>query len=774
MKKRFMPRIEAHRSPPCKAALAHASSAQYARAMQTDATIRLAITGMRCAGCVASVEKALRATPGVDEAEVNFADHSALVRGTASPAVLLKAVAQAGYQAVEIVDEEAQEQEKAQEEFLRTRQLFQKSYFALLVAVPALLFGFPAMLGGGMPHWLMQWGAPVLALLTLAVMVFSGGQFFTGFWNSLRHRHANMDTLIALGTGAAWIYSLAVILAPEWFPGGTAEPFWDVIPVVIGLVVLGQALEMRARGRTSSAVQRLVGLRPKSARVVRDGIEKDVPLMEVRVGDTLRVRPGEKIAVDGVVIEGDSAVDEAMLTGEPLPVEKTIGSAVTGGTLNQSGSLLYRAVKVGKDTALARIVEAVRQAQGAKPAIGRLADAIAAVFVPVVLVIAVAAFVVWLNMGPEPQLNYAVVVAVTVLVIACPCALGLATPMAVMVGVGKAAEHGILIRNGDALQQAGRLTTVVLDKTGTVTQGKPQVTLIEPLNGWDSADVLSLAASLELGSQHALAEAILLKAESEKVPVAQSRGFVSYAGLGVGGEVAGQSLLLGNTRLMQERGVDCSAALSLLQTHAARGDTPILLAAGQELAGILVVSDPLKPDSAVAVAALYALGLKVLLLTGDSQAAASRVAQQVGITDVLAEVLPQDKADKIAELQARGEVVAMVGDGINDAIALTQADVGFAIGAGTDVAIESADVVLMSGSLQGVVSAIRVSRATLRNIRQNLFGAFIYNIVGIPVAAGVLYPFFGLLLNPMIAGAAMAMSSVTVVANAGRLRKFKP
>jgi Cu+-exporting ATPase len=741
---------------------------------KSDPVLHLAVDGMRCAGCVTAVENALNAVPGVAEASVNFADRSATVKGKADAASLVGAVKAAGYQASVKVDEEAAEQERDAAESRHYRVLLHKSWFALGVAVPALLAGFPAMVGGNMPHSLMQMLSPVLAVLTFAVMAISGSQFFSGFWNSLRHRRANMDTLIALGTGAAWTYSLAVTLMPGWFPGGTAEPFWDVIPVVIGLVVLGQALEMRSRGQTSAAVQRLIGLKPKTARVLRDGQEVDVALADVRVGDLLRVRPGEKIAVDGLVTEGYSSVDEAMLTGEPLPVEKISGSTVTGGTLNQSGSLLYQATRVGKETALARIVDAVRQAQGAKPAIGRLADRIAAVFVPVVLVIAVLAFVLWFNFGPEPHLNYAMVVAVTVLVIACPCALGLATPMAVMVGVGKAAEFGILIRDGDALQQAGSLTTIVLDKTGTVTQGKPAVTAVVAVNGWDERDVLSLVASLEAGSEHPLANAVLRKAEETGVPLAPVAQFKALAGRGVSGEVAGQQVTLGNAQLMAMDHLDCSVLQQSAAEYAAQGATPVFVAVGKELAGMLVVADALKPDAAEAIAQLKAMGLKVTLLTGDNVLAAKAVARQVGITDVLAEVLPQDKDKKVAELIAQGETVGMVGDGINDAIALSRAHVGFAIGTGADIAMESAGVTLMSGSLHGVANAMLISRATMKNIRQNLFGAFIYNILGIPLAAGVLFPHFGVLLNPMLAGAAMALSSVTVVANAGRLRKFKP
>ena len=742
--------------------------------MSNSNPLRLAIEGMRCAGCVTGVETALRGVAGVAEAHVNFADRTADVRGDVETAALISAVEKAGYRASEIVDEEAAESDKQAAELAHYKVLLRKSGFALAVAVPALAFGFPAMLGGAMPHAWMQWASPALALLTLAVMLYSGPQFFVGAWKSLRNHTATMDTLIALGMAAAWGYSMTVTIAPQLFPAGTAEPFWDVIAVVIGLVVLGQALEMRARGRTSEAVQRLIGLRPKTARVVRDGQEIDVPLAEVRVGDTLRVRPGEKIAVDGKVIEGHSLVDESMLTGEPMPVEKKTDAEVAGGTLNKSGTFLFVATRVGKDTALSRIVEMVRQAQGAKPAIGRLADKVSAWFVPTVLIIAVIAFVAWFDFGPEPHLNFAMVAAVTVLVIACPCALGLATPMSVMVGVGKAAEHGILIRNGDALQQAGQLTTVVLDKTGTVTLGKPAVTALVPTNNWDEAALLRIAASLEAGSEHPLAEAVLAAAKERGATLAPVQGFQAVVGHGVHGEVEGRHVRFGNYRFMETHGIDCQSLHGQAQQLAERAATPMFLAVDGKLAGIVAVADPIKPDSKEAIRRLHGLGIKVVMLTGDNVATAHAVAAQVGIDTVHAEVLPQDKDKQVAELMARGEKVGMVGDGINDAPALARADVGFAIGTGTDVAIESADVTLMSGSLHGVPNAIAISRTTVRNIRQNLFGAFIYNVLGIPIAAGALYPFLGLLLNPMIAGAAMAMSSVTVVSNAGRLRWFKP
>lgn len=738
----------------------------------------LAIDGLRCAGCVSNVEKALSKVPGVDSASVNFAEHTARVEGNAALVDLIKAVSDAGYKASEIEDMQAEDDDTRQQaELMHYHKLLHKSWFALAVAVPALAFGFPAMLGGEMPHEWMQPASYVLAVLTLAVILYSGPQFFVGAWKSFRNHTATMDTLIAVGIGAAWSYSVVATLAPQLFPQGTAEPFWDVIAVVVGLVVLGQALEMRARGRTSEAVQRLIGLRPKTARVMRDGKEMDIPLAEVRVNDTLRVRPGEKIAVDGILIDGHSSVDESMLTGEPMPLEKSVGDQVAGGTINKAGSFLYRATRVGKDTALSRIVEMVRQAQGAKPAIGRLADVISAYFVPAVLIIALLTFVAWYNFADNfgmPQLSFAMVVAVTVLIIACPCALGLATPMAVMVGVGKAAEYGILIRNGSALQQAGKLTCVVLDKTGTVTQGKPAVAAVVPASGWQENDVLKLAASLEAGSEHPLAEAIVTAAAERSVQPAGVEGFQAVAGHGVLGMVEGRKVLLGNPRFMQTNSIDISSVETAAAELAGKGATPTYLAADGKFVGIVALADPIKADSREAIARLRALKLKIVMLTGDNARTAQAVAAQVGIDEVLADVLPEDKDKKISELLTRGEIVGMVGDGINDAPALARADVGFAIGTGTDVAIESADITLMSGSLHGVPNAIAISRATVRNIKQNLFGAFIYNVLGIPIAAGILFPFFGVLLNPMIAGAAMAMSSVTVVSNAGRLRWFKP
>ena len=735
--------------------------------------IVLDIQGMRCAGCVGAVETALRGVEGVAQAEVNFAERTARVFGTAPVERLVQAVTHAGYQATEVIDEAQAEQDRNAAEEIQYRKLLRQSWFALGSAILAIGASLPGMLGAAnhaLAHETSHW----LAMLTLAVMGYSGPQFFRGALNALRARHFTMDTLIALGMTAAWGYSALATYLPGLFPSGTTEPFWDVIPVVIGLVVLGQALEMRARGRASEAIRRLVGLKPDTACVIRDGQEQVIPLAQVRIDDTLRVRPGEKIAVDGVVIEGKSSIDAAMLTGEPLPVEVSAGAEVTGGTINRTGTFLYRATHIGQDTVLARIIAMVRQAQGAKPAIGRVADRIAGVFVPVVLIIAVVAFTMWMLVGPEPRLNYAMVVAVSVLVIACPCALGLATPMAVMMGVGKAAEYGILIRNGDALQQAGQLSCIVLDKTGTVTQGKPSVTDIVTLPGHMTNDLLTLAAALEAGSEHPLAEAVVTAAKARSLEIPPVTGFSAVPGHGVRGTVQSQPLMLGHRKWLETEGIDCSALQAETLHNETAAATSVYLAKNGKLMGLIAISDPIKQDSVAAIMRLKQQGMKVILLTGDQTATAHAVAAQVGIETVFAEVLPQDKDRKIAELMAQGEKVGMVGDGINDAIALSRADVGFAIGTGTDVAIESADVTLMSGSLHGVANAVAISRATMRNIRQNLFGAFVYNALCIPIAAGVLFPWLGLLLNPMIAGAAMALSSITVVSNAGRLRWFKP
>jgi Cu+-exporting ATPase len=578
-----------------------------------------------------------------------------------------------------------------------------------------------------------------------------------------------MDTLIALGTGSAWLYSMAVVLFPGAIPSLAHHAYFEAAAVILALVNFGAALEMKARGRSSEAIRRLIGMQSATARVLRDGAERDVPIEQVGLDETVRVLPGEKLPVDGVIIEGHSSIDESMLTGEPLPVEKGRGDRVVGGTLNTTGSFLMKTTHIGRDTVLAHIIDMVRTAQGSKPPVGRLADRVAGIFVPSVLLIAVATFLLWFNIGPEPRIGYSIVTAITVLVIACPCALGLATPISIMVSIGKAAGQGILIRNGESLQRARQVTTVVLDKTGTVTEGRPAVTGITTCPGHDEAGLLAAAASIEAGSEHAMAAAILSAARDRDIGPTRAENFRAIAGRGVEGEVGGRHVLLGNARLMQERGV----AVANLQPAGEMPGSRVYVAMDNEAAGMLTVTDPVKEDSASAIRRLQARGLGIVMLTGDARAAAEAVAAEVGIDHVVAGLLPEDKAEHVAALQARGEVVAMVGDGINDAPVLARADVGFALGSGTDVAIESADITLMGSSLHAVADAIEISTATVRNIWQNLFGAFIYNSLGIPVAAGILYPFTGMLLNPMIAGAAMALSSVTVVSNANRLRRMR-
>jgi Cu+-exporting ATPase len=600
-----------------------------------------------------------------------------------------------------------------------------------------------------------------------------GRPFFVGAWKALRHHNANMDTLIALGTGTAWLYSMVVVLAPGLVPEAARHVYFEASAMIIGLISLGLALEVRARGKTSAAVKRLLDLRAKTARVLRDGGEQDIPVEQVVAGDRVRVRPGEKIAVDGEVEEGSSRLDESMLTGEPMPVAKGPGDSVAAGTLNEGGTLIYRATRVGADTALARIIELVKKAQGTKPPIGRLADRVSAVFVPTIMLIAVAAALVWFNVGPQPPFSHMMVAATTVLIIACPCALGLATPMSVMVGVGKAAEYGILIRQGEALQTAADLDTVVLDKTGTITEGRPALTRVLAAEGETEDDVLTLAASLEAGSEHPLARAILDAADERGLSPRSVSDFQALNGKGVSARLDGATLRLGNRRWLEQEGV----TLALQDQAAALSEdaaTPLFLARDDRVIGVLGVADRIKDDAAEAIRRLRERGLRVIMITGDIQASADAIARQAGVDEVLAEVLPEDKAREVQRLQQDGAKVAMVGDGINDAPALAQADVGFAIGTGTDVAIESAAVTLMSGSLHGVADAMAISRATLGNIKQNLFGAFVYNSLGVPVAAGLLYPFTGWLLSPVIAGAAMSLSSVTVVSNANRLRFFKP
>ncbi len=737
--------------------------------------IQLNITGAKCAGCVSKIEKALQAVPGVDTASMNFADRTAEVSGRVNTDTLIEAVEDIGYGAAVIEDEQKAQEEREAVEHAYYHQLLRNMWWALGLGVPLMAWG---LLGGEM---MVHPGSSQLiwlgiGILTLIVMTVSGGHFYRGAWKAFGSHSANMDTLIASGTGAAWLYSMTVAAFPTLVPELARHLYFEASAMIIGLINLGLALEIRARGKTSQAIRRLLDLQAKTARVIRDGVEIDIPVGAVQLGDHIRVRPGERIAVDGEVKEGTSLLDESMLTGEPMPVTKAPGDWVSGGTINQTGSLVYSALKVGKNTALAQIIAMVKKAQNAKPPIGRLADSISAIFVPVVLCIAVVAALLWFNLGPDPKVAHMLVAATTVLIIACPCALGLATPMSVMVGVGKAAEAGVLIRNGGALQQASELTVMVLDKTGTITEGKPSVTEIITAPDQDISIVLQLAASLENVSEHPLALAVVAAAQEEKLSLFEVVDFDTKSGFGVQGLVHGNKLMLGNQRWMAEHNIDTSPDWLNAQELYERGDTPLYLAQSHKLIGILGIADKIKTDSKAAVARLRERGLRVIMLTGDVKASAQTIARQAGIDEVIAEVLPEEKAQVIERLKSeRGnqDKIGMTGDGINDAPALATADVGFAIGTGTDVAIESADITLMRGSLNGLADAIEISQATMRNIKQNLFGAFIYNTLGIPVAAGLLYPFWGILMNPVLAGAAMSLSSFTVVTNANRLRLFK-
>ncbi len=737
-------------------------------------TCELIIDGATCASCTRKIEQALLEVDGVDNATMNFALRTVTVTGSASPEMLIKAVERAGYNArsgEEASDEELLD-DKEQADWAYYKRLIREMTVALSIGIPLMLY---SIVVGEMTVTTtterIAWF--VVGLLTLGVMYFSGKHFYIGAWKSFVNHSANMDTLIALGTGTAWLYSMVVVFFPNFVPEMARHVYFEASAMIIGLIDLGLALEIKARGRTSEAIKRLIGLQAKTARVIRDGKDVDIPIEEVLLGDNVRVRPGEKVPVDGEVLEGHTSIDESMLTGEPMPVEKTTGDKVVAGTMNKSGSILFEATRVGKDTALAQIISMVKRAQNSKPPIGRLADVISAYFVPVVMIIAIVSSLMWLNFGPAPAVAFATVSATSVLIIACPCALGLATPMSVMVGVGKAAEAGVLIRNGEALQTSSKITAMILDKTGTITLGSPKVTRIYLAEASDENEVLQLAASLEAGSEHPLALSIVESAKDRDLVPEQAEKFQAIAGHGVEGVVRGHRLFFGNEKLMRDQSIDIEPHIETAQLMAKEAQTPIYLAVDGKLAAIIAVSDPIKEDSISAIKRLQNNGIRVVMLTGDNRATAKAVAEKVGIKEFFAEVLPEDKSNKVAELQTEGEIVGMTGDGINDAPALALANVGFAIGTGTDVAIESADITLMRGSLHGLADAIAVSKATLRNIKQNLFGAFIYNVAGVPFAAGLFYPFFGVLLNPVIAGAAMAFSSLTVVSNANRLRLFK-
>jgi Cu+-exporting ATPase len=774
--------------------------------------VTIPVSGMTCAACSGRVQRALEKTPGVNGAAVNLMMKNATVEfdpGVTSAERLVESIRGTGYGAdLAPTDQTAFEEQEARDraqdgEF---RELRLKAGVSFAVAMVAMVVSMPLMSAGAhgqhgpvadpFMRWTMGWlnpllesafpwlyrvPAPVLSYgllaLTAGVMAWAGRHFYTRAWAAFRHHSADMNTLVAVGTGAAFLYSVVATVTPGFFLSRGLNPdvYYEAVVFIIALILMGNALEARAKRQTSSALRALVQLQPKTARVLRDGAEVDVPVEEVRHGDVVVVRPGERVPVDGEVVSGTSAVDESMLTGESLPVEKNPGDLVIGATINRTGAFRYRATTLGADSVLAQIVKLMRDAQGSRAPIQRLADRISAVFVPIVISIAIATFVIWFVTADAAPGVRAFAAAVAVLIIACPCAMGLAVPTAVMVSTGKGAEMGVLIKGGEALQRAGDIRTVVLDKTGTITEGRPTVTDVVATPGWAGREdeLLRLVASVETSSEHPLADAIVRRAKDAGLALAEAESFQSITGRGAMGVVEGRAVVIGNEALMVDYGLRVDALADAAARLTGDAKTPVYVDVDGELAGLLAVADPIKASSREAIGRLHRMGLQVVMLTGDNPRTADAVARQAGVDRVVAGVLPEGKVAEIRRLQEAGQVVAMVGDGINDAPALAQADVGIAIGTGTDIAIEASDVTLMRGDLRGVASAIALSRATMRTMKQNLFWAFIYNVVGIPIAAGVLYPALGLLLSPILASAAMAFSSVSVVGNSLRLRRFR-
>ncbi|MFC1942476.1 heavy metal translocating P-type ATPase [Chloroflexota bacterium] len=757
--------------------------------------ISLGVSGMTCASCVGHVEKALKALEGVNSVNVNLATEKATVEY--DPAVIevadiRQAVESAGYGIrSEKVDETFMESDAGSSAARQETSILRKKLIVSgVIGIYMFLIMISELTGGA---WLPSYFGNKYLLWALAtpVQFWAGWQFYKGLLAGLRHKTANMNTLIAVGTSVAYVYSIAAILFPDFIAAGGrgAHVYFETSVLIIALILLGRFLEARAKGQTSEAIKKLMGLQAKTARVVRNGEEADIPVDEVQAGDIVIVRPGEKVPVDGRITEGYSSVDESMITGESIPVEKNTGDGVIGATINKTGSFRFEATKVGKETALAQIINLVEEAQGSKAPIQRLADIISAYFVPAVIVTATITFIVWLFIGPAPALTFALLNAVAVLIIACPCALGLATPTAIMVGTGKGAENGVLIRSAESLETAHKIKVIILDKTGTLTQGQPTVTDIVAASGFSDETLLSLAASAERGSEHPLGEAIVTAAREKNLTLSSATEFNAIPGYGIESLINGQKVVLGNLKLIQERGLHLNELESKAAQLSEEGKTPMFVSIDSEVAGIIAVADTLKPGSKETVSRLQRLGLSVVMLTGDNKRTAEAIAKQAGIDDVLAEVLPEHKAREVKRLQEEGKVVAMVGDGINDAPALAQANVGIAIGTGTDVAMEAADITLMGGDLRGLVTAISLSKRTMRTVKQNLFWAFAYNTVLIPVAAGILYIFFGQsgtpeglrfffgdygFLNPVLAALAMAASSITVVSNSLRLRSFRP
>jgi len=733
------------------------------------------VKGMHCAACVNTVERALLGVPGVRTAVVNLATERAAVELSGdgpSLADLRRAVAAAGYAVPVEIKATAEARDREQEERRReNRRLRLQVLVGAALSIPVLLGSMHEVFWWA-PHWLRDpW---LLFTLTTPVQFWVGWQFHRGFVRELAHRSASMNALVSLGTNAAYFWSVAVTLWPHRLMATGAMPYYEASALLMTFLVLGRWLEARARGGTSEAIRRLVALAPRTARVLREGREEDVTIGDIAVGDLLRVRPGERIAVDGEIVEGASSVDESMLTGESLPVEKRLGATVVGGSVNRTGSFTFRATRVGKDTVLAQIIKLVEEAQAFKAPIQRLADRVASVFVPVILAIATITFVVWWVWGPEPAFSYALANTVGVLVIACPCAMGLATPTAIMVGTGVGAQLGVLIKSAGALERLHKVGVVVLDKTGTLTVGKPRVTDVVPAPSVAADDLLALAAAAEQGSEHPLGEAVVGLAKARGLALPPVSEFQAVPGQGVDAIAPDGRVLLGNARMMATRGVEVSAFEGRARALAQDGKSTVYVAFAGEVQGVIAVADVLKPEARAAVSALRRLGLEVVMLTGDTQVTGEAIARQAGINRVVADILPEQKAAEIKRLQEGGRLVAMVGDGINDAPALAQADVGIAMGSGTGVAIEAAEIILMRGDLGGVVTAIELSHRTIRIIKENLGWAFGYNLVLVPVAAGMLYPLWGILLSPIFAGLAMALSSVSVVANSLRLKRFTP
>lgn len=734
---------------------------------------RLSVLGMTCASCVLAIDRTLRGVPGVTEANVNLAAEQASVSfdpRQVTPAEMISAIQQVGYDAriAGGLQESQEADERSRQRDLRLLML------KFGVGAPIAILLFVGSTGG-----LFRWDPGLLANhylqfgLTLPVQFWVGWQFLASAWKSARHRMADMNTLIAAGTLAAFSYSTVATFAEGALPESSAgKVYFDTAAIIITLILLGRLLEARAKARTSDAIRKLIGLQPQTATVIRDGVETEVAISEVRIGDRLPVKPSEKIAVDGVVLSGSSAVDESMVTGESVPVDKGPGDRVIGATINTVGAFTMEATRVGEDGLLGQIALMVRDAQGSRASIQRLVDVVAGYFVPGVMLVAFATFAAWTLAPLDPELNRSIAAAVAVLIIACPCALGLATPTSIMVGTGKGTEFGVLVRNAETLETAHRVDTVIFDKTGTLTHGKPTLSHIRTAPGFTEARVLELVASAEKLSEHPVARAITSAAADRGVVLSEPSDFEMEPGQGIRARIEGHPVAVGNSTLMTSLGVSIDSLLDDFESLAKAGNTPMYVAIDERPAAIIAVADTLKEDAAQAVGELKRMGIRTLMITGDNRYAAQAIADRVGIDEVIAEVLPQDKISRVAELQKEGNIVAMVGDGINDAPALAQANVGIAIGAGTDIAIEAADVTLMGDRLGGVVTAIKLSGATMRNIKQNLFFAFVYNTAGIPIAAGVLYPFFGLLLNPGIAALAMAASSLSVTLNALRLRRF--